>query len=87
MRIEQFKVKNQFLVIDDSGTSFLKSYDSMVCRIDKAGNITLGKNWDYSKTTSKYVGWFIEEITGQKMNKGIIEKLIKQGNILVDETL
>lgn len=87
MKIEQFKVKNQIMTIDDNGTAFLKSYDSMVCRIDKQGNITLGRDWDYSKTTSKYVGWFIEEITGQKMNKKTLEKLIEQNNILIDETL
>jgi len=87
MKIEQFKVKNQIMTIDYNGTAFFKSYDSMVCRIDKQGNITLGRDWDYSQTTCKYVCQFIEEITGQKMNKKTLQKLIEQNNILVDETL
>ena len=86
MRIEQIK-NNQIKIFDDLGNIFLQSYKSVVCKIDKAGNITLGKNWDYSITTLKYLYQFILDITGEKLNSKSIKKLIEQGNILIDETL
>lgn len=86
MKIEQIK-NNQIKIFDDIGNIFLQSYKSVVCKIDKAGNITLGKNWDYSITTLKYLYQFILDITGEKLNSKSIKKLIEQGNILIDETL
>ena len=86
MRIEQIK-NNQIKIFDDMGNIFLQSYKSVVCKIDKGGNITLGKNWDYSITTLKYLYQFILEITGEKLNSKSIKKLIEQNNISIDETL
>ena len=86
MKIKKLK-ENCYVIIDNKNNKYLVSYESIIAKIDNKGVLSLGKNWAYSNTTSKYIGWFIEEITGQKMNKGIIEKLIKQGDILIDETL
>lgn len=86
MKIKKIK-ENCFVIFDNEGNKFLVSYESIVARIDKNRVLSLGKNWDYSQTTCKYVCQFIEEITGQKMNKKTLEKLIEQNNILVDETL
>ena len=54
-------VKNQFLIIDDDGTRYFQSYDSIIVRI-KDGNVTLDERyWDYSTTTGKYRNIFLGE--------------------------
>lgn len=57
------EVANQFIIRDNatSRTTF-QSYDSMIVIIDYQNNtISLGENWDYSMTTSKYRNQFFEE--------------------------
>lgn len=57
------KVPNQFIIRDDatSRTTF-QSYDSMIATIDYQNNtITLGKKWDYSRTTGRYRNQFFDE--------------------------
>lgn len=66
MRVKNFKdVKNQF-IIEDGHKVVFQSYDSFICEIqvrEIQGNriIKVGKNWDYSRTTMKYLKWFLEE--------------------------
>ena len=64
MRVEQFKVANQFR-ITDLYTNVLQSYNSKVVEITEnpgcVQTIILGRDWDYSTTTSKYVYMFLEE--------------------------
>lgn len=70
MRIEQFHVKNQFLIIIDEGVYF-KSYDTIIAFIDNKGKITLDEDkWDYSVTTSKYRNKFTG-LTTQETKKKI----------------
>jgi len=69
IRIEQFKVKNQFVFTDtETGEKFLQSYDSIIVKKHK-GKITIGKNWNCSKTTSKYRNLFLGESTKETQAK------------------
>lgn len=60
--------------------SYLVSYRSVVAK-KKGGQITLGKDWDYSRTTLKHVRAF----TGK--GKAELQREIAAGNIFVDEDL
>ena len=53
---------NQF-AFDDWNKSVFKSYNSICAVIDwKAQKITLGKDWNYSKTTRKHLYAFFEDM-------------------------
>ena len=80
MRVNQFKVKNQF-IIRDSGNEYLQSYNSIIVKKDINGNITLGQNWDYSQTTGKYRNLYLNE------TKKETEAKIKNGEYTIDLTL
>lgn len=70
MKVEQFHVKNQFLITTDEGVYF-QSYYTIVAFIDNEGNITLDEDkWDYSVTTSKYRNKFTG-LTTQETKKKI----------------
>lgn len=95
MKVEQFKVKNQFIIRDEDKV-FFQSYNSTIAKIERIGlsrEITLGADWNYSTTTSKYLYMFLEEEAGlyeiyNKSNKrAYIEKLIKEGVIKYDNNL
>lgn len=64
MRVENFKTINQFR-ITDLYTNVLQSYNSKVVEITEnpgcVQTIILGRDWDYSTTTSKYVYMFLDE--------------------------
>jgi hypothetical protein len=53
MRVEQVENKNQFSIEHD-GSRWFQSYDSLIARWDGA-TLTLGRDWDYSKTTLKHL--------------------------------
>lgn len=59
---EQFHNKNQFL-INSNGNIIFQSYNSTIAILnrDSAGSLTLGKDWDFSKTTLKHLYLFIKE--------------------------
>ena len=80
MRVNQFKAKNQF-VIRDNGNEYLQSYDSIIVKRDKNNKITLGQDWDYSKTTGKYRNLYLGE------TKKETEAKIKNGEYKIDNTL
>ena len=65
---------NQFIVNDGKGTTCFQSYNTLIARLDPAGNITLDeKHWDYSRTTSRYLKTFLGEIesaTRMKVESG-----------------
>ena len=69
-------VANHF-IINDSGVEYLQSYNSLVVKKDENG-VTLGKDWDYSRTTMKYVGQFLNE------NAKTIREKIKSGEFKYD---
>ena len=66
MNIVSHYAPNQ-TVIDTGDAVWLQSYESIVARYDKERNIVhLGCDWDYSKTTMKYVKKFIIQCSGTK---------------------
>jgi hypothetical protein len=64
IRVENFvndngnKVPNQFKITTPDG-QFFQSYDSIIVFEDRNVNITLGRDWDYSRTTGKYRNIFL----------------------------
>jgi len=56
-------VPNQFEVRDDSGNVYFQSYQTVICKIDKEGNVTLDPKYKCSNTTSKYRALFLGEDT------------------------
>ena len=54
-------VANQFAITTDSEVVF-QSYNSVIARIDrKTHRVTLGRDWDFSKTTTR---WLFEFLRG-----------------------
>ena len=91
MKVEQFYSKNQFRLYGE-GKEILQSYNSKVVEINYTGTIILGRDWDYSTTTSKYVYMFLEEygnINFDKVNnkRNYIKSLISQNKIAFDKEM
>lgn len=81
-------VANQFIRIADNGIIF-QSYKSNIAYIRNDGILEIGKDWDYSQATSKYLKQFINEHTNfiYKDRKSF-EKEIKENNkIIYNENL
>ena len=77
----EFIAANHCKIFTDDGT-YLQSYRSIVAKLDFAtGKYVVGRNWDYSNTTMKYVGQFI----GQ--NTATTRKQIKSGEVIEDLTM
>lgn len=73
------KVLNQFIIRDNatSRTTF-QSYDSMIATIDYQNNtISLGEDWDYSRTTGRYRNQFFDEqgFSGLASKKALADAL------------
>jgi len=81
MKVNQFKVKNQFILKDNKGNQYLQSYDSIIVKRDINNKITLGQNWDYSTTTGKYRNLYLKE------TKKETEANIASGVYKIDNTL
>jgi len=84
-------VANQFVFIDTDKIVF-QSYDSVCCIIEKTakgiGRITLGRNWCYSVTTSKYLFAFLREYADmQNVNRKSLENAIRNKDIILDINL
>lgn len=74
------KVANQFILEDDEGNTFFQSYDTVIAKRSKTGEVTLdSKSWNFSKTTGVYRNQFL--------NEGIAEtrKNIKNNTYLLKE--
>lgn len=90
MKVCQFMNKNQF-EIRDNNKLYLQSYYSLVVEISN-GKIILGRDWDYSTTTSKHVYAFLKEYSnigfyGVKNKRAYVNKLIKEGKIEYNENM
>lgn len=90
MKVEQFRVKNQFRIYGEN-KNILQSYNSTVVVIED-DLIILGRDWDYSTTTSKYVYEFLDEYTninfyGVSNKRKYVNDLIKNGKIIYEEDL
>lgn len=60
MKVEQFYNKNQFVITGASKIVF-QSYNSTCAIINEDGDLILGYDWDYSKTTMKHLYLFLDE--------------------------
>lgn len=97
MKVERFRHANQFHLYGGN-KHILQSYNSKVVEIENTNKgiiVTLGKDWDYSTTTSKYVYEFLEEylpyymvnFKGKTNKREYINNLIKEGIIGYDENM
>lgn len=76
------KVPNQF-IIDNGNVYIFQSYDSVIAVVDfDNSTITLGGNWNYSTTTSRYRNRFFEGLGLDELSDtASIREAIKNGNI------
>lgn len=84
-------VKNQF-VIENRNTVSFQSYESLICKIDHSGGmgfskvVTFGKDWNFSKTTSKHLFAFLTQQGLEILaNKKTIEEAIDRGYARLDQ--
>ena len=94
------RVANQFIIKNGNIVAF-QSYDSMVCEIRPASMgfekvVVLGKDWDYSRTTTKHLGNFLRQnnlefLAGAKNIREALERGYARHNeavaVWLDETL
>ena len=87
MKVEQFEndkgkpVMNHIVITDEkTGMKLFQSYSSLIVKI-KNGKVTLGKDWKFSTTTSKYRSMFLGETTKETQAK------LDSGEYLYDENL
>lgn len=74
--------KNQFLFYVEDKT-YLQSYDSVVACKSYGEIPILYKDWDYSRTTMKYVGKFLSDVFNKHITKKDIIKMEKEGKIII----
>lgn len=96
MRVRQmintngYAVMNHF-IMTDGNKKILQSYDSIVAVVDRNAEgsniLTLGKDWDYSRTTMKYVHQFIKQTLGWNITADGLRKAIKNKDINYDNEL
>ena len=88
-------VANHYVMISGR-TAYFQSYASLVAVYDKESCIlTLGKDWDYSVTTKKYLWQFLQEycyptyanLPNGKSGADRIRKAIDSGLIVYDENM
>ena len=87
VKVQQFTsnkgnpVMNHFIIRDpETGIRYFQSYDSIIVKINR-GRVTLGRDWKYSPTTSKYRAMFLGETTAETQRK------LDSGEYLYDENL
>ena len=72
---------NQFIIRTPKAIYF-QSYQSVVAKIDKNGNLILSENWDYSKNTCKHLYNFLHMYgyhylcSAKNMRKAINDKKV-----------
>lgn len=94
MKVEQYNALNQFHLYGE-GKHCLQSYNSLVVKISGTYSnptIVLGRDWDYSTTTSKYVYMFLEEFGDINFyrvsnKRNYVRKLIDEGKIIYNENM
>lgn len=77
------KVANQFIITDGNVYTF-QSYDSVIAVVDFDNSIiTIGSNWNYSTTTSRYRNKFFEVLGLDEMSHTeSVRKAIQDGEIV-----
>lgn len=66
IKVKQLENKNQFIVINDNFVYF-QSYNSLIAVYDKEKSVlSLGSDWNFSKTTLKHLYIFIDAYCNSK---------------------
>ena len=83
IRVEQIE-PNQFIIHTPNKVLF-QSYSSIIAVLDDRDNVqplTLGRDWDYSRTTLKYLYKFLDKYTHYNFehSKQHIQKMIDSGD-------
>ena len=77
-------VANQFAILDGAKTYF-QSYESICCIVDgEQQKIIFGKDWDYSRTTVKYLCQFLRgyaPVVDFEWSSNEIRKLFESGTM------
>ncbi len=60
VKVENFMHINQFVIYTDRGVVF-QSYNSFICEIEYGEITKIGYNWNYSRTTTKHLKWFLDK--------------------------
>ncbi len=76
---EERVIPNQFIITDDNGDIFFQSYETIIAKHTRDGEVILDHNWDYSKTTGKYRNLFLGETRKET------EAKIKDGTYIVTD--
>lgn len=88
-------VANQYVMLSGR-TAFFQSYASLIAVYDREScTLTLGRDWDYSVTTSKYLWQFLREycyptykdLPNGKSGADSIRKAIESGLVVYDERM
>lgn len=76
------KVPNQFIIENENVYTF-QSYDSIIAIVDfDNSTITLGSDWNYSTTTSRYRNKFFEGLGLDELgDTASVRKAIKSGEV------
>ena len=88
VKVRSKHTTKNYQVWQDSRFFYLKSYNSWVARFNytyplvSISNLELGKDWQYSSTTKRHVGWFLEEICLNPYSIPELRELVRIG--LVD---
>lgn len=77
MQVEQI-ANNQIVVIDGDGKHFF-SYGTLIGFLDNSHNLSLTKDWDYSRTTLKYLREAFYLLKNK--SKKDIEKMLESGEL------
>ncbi len=84
------EVANQFIIRDENRIVF-QSYSSVIAVIDNTKNgaerLTLGRDWDYSVTTRKYLYKFLWDFLRMNVNKKALQIAISNKDICYDANL
>lgn len=86
MRVKELQ-KNQF-AIEAGDKTFFQSYKSVIAKVEH-GKLTLGPDWCYSTTTSKWLHKFLEDYCYKyaRYSKKEMQNAIKSGEVQLDPAL
>lgn len=93
LKVSQLENKNQFIIETNEGRYF-QSYDSLIAFYNfEKRTLTLGVDWDYSKTTLKHLYIFIDGYTNVylpsscKNKRKYIQSLIDKKEIVYNSNM
>lgn len=83
-------VVNQFVIMTTSGFTF-QSYNSRICSFDvNSGELFFGPDWNYSRTTTKYLvqflrvyvpDWYARLIAGKRSFSANVQQAIVNNTV------